>query len=258
MTFNLEMFLVWATAITGVVTFANWQMQRRRAGDEAPAESGLRYQFIEMCRSFFPVLAIVLFLRSFVFEPYKIPSSSMVPTLLIGDFIFVSKFSYGVRLPVIHAKIIETGEPERGDVAVFRLPADPSVNYIKRIIGLPGDRVEYTRGRLSVNGEEVPLTAQGHYSNGEESGMLYAELLGDQPHPLLHKNREFSRSFGPATVPPDAYFVMGDNRENSTDGRFPSVGYIPERNLVGRAGRIWFNFRWNQWPKWERIGDKIQ
>ncbi len=255
MTFNLEVVLVSLTAITGLVIAVNRWAYRKQ---EADGPGGVAGGVVEFSRSFFPVLLIVLVIRSFLFEPYKIPTSSMVPTLLVGDFIFVSKFSYGIRLPIIHKRIIETGEPKRGDVAVFRLPRDPSVNYIKRVIGLPGDSVEYEQGRLLINGVEQPLVRGEPFQINDDIGVLFEESIDGRPHAVLHSTVRPARPKYTIKVPAGYYFCMGDNRENSQDSRSTKVGLVPEANLVGRAGRIWFNFTWDAAPLWRRIGDKIE
>ncbi|MEL7535470.1 MAG: signal peptidase I [Pseudomonadota bacterium] len=252
--FGLEFVLVTLTFVSGVV--AAWYAFSTRSipVDERPVSTG----FVELCRSFFPVLLLVLVLRSFVFEPFKIPSGSMIPTLLEGDFIFVSKFSYGVRLPLIHTKILENGGPERGDVAVFRLPSNPKINYIKRVIGLPGDSIVYRQGMLRINGEPIELEPTGErYDAGKNHGVINIEHLFDRPHAVLDDDVRRSRDYA-INVPDGCYFMMGDNRDNSTDSRFPSVGCIDEKFLVGRAGRVWFNFDWGSWPRWSRIGQKIE
>ena len=215
---------------------------------------------VEYARSFFPILLLVLVLRSFLFEPFRIPSGSMMPTLLEGDFIFVNKFAYGLRLPVINTKFLEIGEPERGDVVVFKLPSDPSVNYIKRVVGLPGDVVTYQQGskELSINGEVVPLEILGSY-DGNSAMQLGREVLGDKEHELLHIRGRLSPG-GTYVVPEGHYFMMGDNRDNSQDSRFEDVRFIPDERLVGRASRIWMNWRWpaQGGPRWNRIGMGIE
>jgi signal peptidase I len=205
-------------------------------------------------------LLLVLILRSFLFEPFRIPSGSMMPTLLEGDFIFVNKFAYGLRWPVINNKFVEIGEPERGDVVVFKLPSDPSVNYIKRVVGLPGDTVYYDQGskQLTINGESVPVDIVGAYED-DPGTALATEILGRQEHMLLLTRGALSRG-GTYKVPDGHYFMMGDNRDNSRDSRFPGVDYVPEDRLVGRAERIWMNWRRPSegGPEWSRIGKSIQ
>lgn len=207
---------------------------------------------VEYSRSFFPVLLIVLVIRSFVFEPFRIPSGSMMPTLLQGDFIFVKKYAYGLRLPVTETKVIETGEPERGDVIVFRLPQDTSVNYIKRVVGVPGDTVRYEHHRLTINGELVELEESADATPMEP---IFVEQLGDHRHDILVMS-QYSAMDGVYKVPEGQYFVMGDNRDNSKDSRW--IGMIPESHLVGEAVRIWMHIDGVSWPRWDRIGTKIE
>ncbi len=214
---------------------------------------------VEYARSFFPVLLIVLLLRSFVVEPFRIPSGSMMPTLLVGDFILVNKFTYGIRWPVLNSKVIEIGAPERGDVAVFRYPKQPDLDYIKRIIGLPGDHIAYYNKTLFVNGEQVPRERIGPYASPSgRSGSLevYAERLGEVEHQILVTPTKFGHE-GEYVVPAGEYFVMGDNRDNSNDGRY--WGYVPEDHLVGKAFMIWMNWDWGgEGILWSRIGNIIE
>jgi signal peptidase I len=186
---------------------------------------------IEYSRSFFPVLLFVLIIRSFIFEPFRIPSGSMMPTLLQGDYIFVKKFSYGLRWPVVEKKFYETGSPQRGDVVVFRLPSDPSVNYIKRVVGLPGDTIVYQDHQLYVNGEQMPLSKHPE-SRLEDSALIFIEELGNRQHEIRISrpgSRATERTY---TVSEGHYFMMGDNRDNSQDSRF--IGEIPETDAHGR------------------------
>jgi signal peptidase I len=239
--FDFAAFLVLATALTGII----WLIDRLAFASSRG--EGKEPMLVEYARSFFPVLLIVLVVRSFIAEPFRIPSNSMMPTLLTGDFILVNKFSYGIRLPVTETKVIPLGEPERGDVVVFRYPVDPRQDYIKRVIALPGDVVEYRNKVLSVNGERVPATPEGSFvgvgSGREMTGAaLLHEQLGNVAHKILVDPRLRSRPDGEATwrVPEGHYFVMGDNRDNSQDSRF--WGFVPEENLVGRAFFIWMNW----------------
>lgn len=255
---DFALILVVCTLVTGVVwLFDALFLARARRTRSADAADPL---LVEYSKSFFPILLLVVVLRSFLFEPFRIPSGSMMPTLLEGDFIFVNKFAYGLRLPVINSKVVELGEPERGDVVVFRLPTDPSVNYIKRVVGLPGDVVEYDPGRkrLTINGEPVPVELVGEYKDNPAVD-LASEALGEVDHALLLMNGRVSRG-GVYEVPQGSYFMMGDNRDDSTDSRFASVGFVPEGNLVGRAVRIWMNWRVPSegGPRWGRIGMKIE
>ena len=230
------------------------------AASVAIADAALRQPlWLEYTAGLFPVIAVVFFLRSFVAEPFKIPSGSMIPTLLVGDLILVNKFAYGIRLPVVNAKIVDVGSPERGDVMVFRYPRDPSMDYIKRVVGLPGDRVAYQNRRLTINGTEVPLSPSGEYYDSERLtySPRYSETLGTIPHNILtelekpsfisgvdafpFRDRcEYGSSGVTCTVPQGHYFVMGDNRENSLDSRY--WGFVPEQNIVGKAFFIWMNF----------------
>jgi signal peptidase I len=256
---DFALILVVATAVTGFVWLVDFVFFRRsRQARLAQGEAVREPILVEYARSFFPVLLLVIVLRSFLFEPFRIPSGSMMPTLLEGDFIFVNKFVYGLRLPVINDKIVEIGEPERGDVVVFRLPSDPSVNYIKRVVGLPGDEVEYDQNRrqLTINGVPMEIERVGEYP--EQFGYDVAiEVLGDQEHEVLW-NRSGKSSGGTYLVPEGHYFMMGDNRDNSLDSRF-DVGFVPEENLVGRASRIWMSWRAPSegGPRWSRIGSGI-
>jgi signal peptidase I len=222
---------------------------------------------VEYARSFFPVIVLVLVIRSFLFEPFRIPSDSMMPTLFDGDFIFVSKYSYGLRLPVTNTLLIPTGKPERGDVIVFRLPPNPKINYIKRLVGLPGDTIRVdANNQLSVNGVPMPQQPGPTYSGPKQNQWNYAgvptafETLGTKRHQIM-----FARG-GVATgewkVPPGHYFFMGDNRNNSKDSRWQddpdAPGFVPEQNLVGKAVRIWLNLDTRDGPLWKRIGNAIQ
>ena len=178
-----------------------------------------------------------------------------MPTLLQGDYIFVKKYSFGLRLPVLDKKIIETGEPERGDVVVFRLPSEPSINYIKRVIGLPGDEIVYEGHRLTVNGELIAVTRDADLPNASAAAR-YIEQLGDRKHAIIVTNPRNAMRDGKFTVPDGHYFMMGDNRDNSRDSRF--IGAIPETHLVGEAVRIWMHMDGLEWPEWTRIGTKIE
>jgi signal peptidase I len=200
----------------------------------APAKPSKIPWYVDVSRSFFPVILAVLVLRSFVVEPFRIPSGSMEPTLYPGDFILVNKFSFGVRLPVLNAKIIDSGEPQRGDVAVFRYPEDPSVAFIKRIVGIPGDRLAYRNKRLFLNGEPVPTKKEG-IINGYE---LRQEQLGGTDH-SIQVNKNGHNMAWEYVVPPGHYFALGDNRDNSRDSRF--WGPLPEENMIGKAFLIWMN-----------------
>jgi signal peptidase I len=254
MNLDFALILVLVTFISGVIWGIDSVFFRaRRQQKEGAADPVV----VEYARSFFPILLIVLLIRSFLFEPFRIPSSSMLPTLLVGDFIFVNKYRYGLRLPVIHTKILQLGDPERGDVVVFRLPAQPSINYIKRLVGLPGDVVRYQNRRLYINGEIVETKALGQYPAEEQQGsLLYTEQLGDAEHELLLMTGRRSLE-GTFVVPQGHYFMMGDNRDNSKDSRYQGVGIIPEDKVVGKAVRVWMNWSIPNMPRWARIGQRI-
>ncbi len=272
---DLELILLIGTLVTGIVWLLDGLfLRKRRAGvpqDQAPEDGTESHAkpaakehrepwFIETCKSFFPILLIVLILRSFVAEPFRIPSGSMMPTLLHGDFILVNKFTYGIRLPVVHAKILDIGIPQRGDVAVFRFPRNLADDYIKRIIGLPGDRIEYRGKTVFINDRPMLQEKNGVYhgtgANGVMNGIpIYREELGEVSHDVLIK---YPRYHAPLVdyVPENHYFVMGDNRDHSSDSR--NWGFVPEENLVGRAFLIWMNWDFSG-KKFDlkRIGKKI-
>jgi signal peptidase I len=244
--------------VTGVILLADRVMfkprRQRNAGGAAVGEP----LAVQYARSFFPVILIVLLFRSFVFEPFRIPSASMMPGLVDGDFIFVNKFSYGLRLPVVNTKILNIGEPQRGDVIVFRLPTNPSVNFIKRLVGLPGDHIQVRDNRLTINGEDISVKPVGSYSDGYgfSGSELELERFGAKTHVIMLAPNRYATDYD-AVVPAGHYFFMGDNRNDSADSRFPLVGFVPEKNLVGHAERIWMNWQIPGWPRWHRIGMKI-
>lgn len=250
---NFPLILVLATFVCGLI----WGLYLLFGGRSNESQMPL---LVEYAASFFPVLLIVLVLRSFIFEPFRIPSGSMVPTLLVGDFILVNKFSYGVRLPVIHKKILPVGSPETGDVAVFRFPDNPKLDYIKRVVGTPGDTVEYREKKFFVNGEEIVISGETRYEkvNTETSypnEIFRTETLGEVEHNIL-VNPAAPAAFTAGTwkVPDGHYFMVGDNRDHSNDSRF--WGFVPEANLVGKAFMIWMH--WNEGPNWPRLGNRIQ
>ncbi|MES2295447.1 MAG: signal peptidase I [Pseudomonadota bacterium] len=285
---NFALILFVAMVVTGVIWFLDifvLAKQRRASADSALSafdarnakltaegikveevsraqiEAALLRQptWIEYSGAFFPVIAMVFFLRSFLFEPFKIPSSSMVPTLLVGDLILVNKYTYGIRLPVLNEKIIEVGQPQRGDVMVFKYPKDMSQDYIKRVIGVPGDKITYENKRLTVNGKEISYAAMDDYLD-DEHPQYHRQLMEDLTgvkHRIL--NMDTHSGFDPAsfenfpnrqacsgsretfscTVPEGNYFMMGDNRDNSQDSRY--WGFVPDKNIVGKAIFVWMN-----------------
>ena len=231
-------------------------------GNVAQAKETMLMQpwWLDWTAGLFPVILIVFLLRSFLFEPFKIPSGSMIPTLLVGDLILVNKFHYGVRLPVINKKIIDNHDPQRGDVMVFRYPVDPRQDYIKRVVGIPGDEVVFQNQALTINGKPVPLKSLGDFY--DEDSLRYepqfSEALGEGEHKLLvnpkrqayygpdpksfpmHENCRYTAEGVSCKVPAGHYFMMGDNRDNSMDSRY--WGFVPEANIVGRAFFVWMNF----------------
>ena len=266
MIFDFSFILAAATLVTGIVWgLDSWLWKPGRVSQAVAsgvsAEQVREPIVVEYARSFFPVILIVLLIRSFLFEPFRIPSDSMMPTLLDGDFIFVNKYAYGLRLPVINYKVVPIAEPKRGDVIVFRLPSDPSTNYIKRLVGLPGDHITVRERQVFVNGKLMPVTVNGRYEGPRNTGAqadarLGVEDLEGVKHNVLYIPERYSRDFD-EVVPAEHYFFMGDNRDNSRDSRFPEVGFVPERNLVGKAVRIWLNWDLPDAPRWNRIGNAI-
>jgi signal peptidase I len=221
--------------------------------------------WLDWTAGLFPVICIVFLLRSFLFEPFKIPTGSMIPTLMVGDLILVNKYTYGIRLPVINKKIVDVNQPERGDVMVFRYPPNPNVDYIKRVIGVPGDEVSYLNKKLMINGK--PLSKDVLPDFLEEDTMSYAKqfeemvefskggggkkhrILNDERRPAMipgvedfpnRQNCRYSAEGVVCKVPEGHYFMMGDNRDNSLDSRY--WGFVPEKNIVGKAFFVWMNF----------------
>ncbi|MDO9103641.1 MAG: signal peptidase I [Methylovulum sp.] len=258
MDFDFSFFLLVATVITGVI-WGGYLLMLKSAGAVFDEEN--EPWLVEYARSFFPIVLIVLLLRSFLAEPFRIPSGSMMPTLLVGDFILVNKFTYGIRLPVINKKILALNEPKRGDIVVFRYPKDPSVDYIKRVIGLPGDRIVYDHKKLYVNDKPVGQISLGRYEGfGQGQDMTGAEHLVENltgvEHSILVRNDALSAE-GVYVVPPGNYFMMGDNRDNSNDSRY--WGTVPEENLVGKAFFIWMSWDWqHQGVGFGRIGTVLE
>ncbi|MBS0487836.1 MAG: signal peptidase I [Proteobacteria bacterium] len=298
MEFDFALLLVVLTAVTGVIWlldrlfFARGRAARAQAlaaaagakseREQRAAEALREPMLVEYARSFFPVILIVLLFRSFIAEPFKIPSGSMMPTLLVGDFILVNKFAYGLRLPVLGTRIVDIGEPHRGDVFVFRYPGFscsvdgkpvrsgkpcefpispvPRLDYIKRVIGLPGDTITYRNKTLYVNGQEMAQADVGPFVGSGEEGRrmagaeIHEETLGSVRHQILESNFLPPGREGTWVVPAGHYFAMGDNRDNSEDGRY--WGFVPEKNLVGKAFLIWMN--WDNGIEFKRIGTLIK
>ena len=256
MNFALIMFVL--LVVTGSVWLLDRFVLAARRGEDV-AEPW----WVEYAKSFFPVILVVFMIRSFLVEPFKIPSGSMIPTLQVGDFILVNKFTYGVRLPVINQKIIPLNNPQRGDVMVFRYPENPSLDYIKRVVALPGDTVEYRNKKLMINGVEQAQEEAGDYPYVEaDLNFVHAEkrieALGERKHemlvyperPTLHlagvaefkgrENCKYDHEMVRCKVPEGHYFMLGDNRDNSRDSRY--WGFVPDHQIVGKAFMIWMNF----------------
>mgnify|MGYP003295875736 CR=1 FL=1 len=258
-----EIVLVALTLFTGVVWLLDKLFMAKRRAARAGLVEPVEPVVVDYAKAFFPVLAVVLCLRSFVAEPFRIPSGSMIPTLQIGDFILVNKFAYGLRLPISNQKFIGTGEPKRGDVVVFRPPQHPDEDWIKRVIGLPGDTVAYRNDTVYVNGTALRYRPDGRYvgtGQGEEAtgARLLTEELPGRPHPVLERDDRpyFVQGEGEWTVPEGSYFVMGDNRDNSEDSRF--WGFLPESDLRGKAFLIWMNWDGSAGGvNFNRIGSRI-
>ncbi len=240
---DFSFFLVMASLVTGIIWGGYVLFLKLSKIDPTTQEEPL---LVEYAHSFFPIVFIVLLLRSFIAEPFRIPSGSMMPTLLVGDFILVNKFTYGIRLPVLNTKIVELNSPKRGDIIVFRYPKNPQVDYIKRVVGIPGDRISYYNKTVYVNGKEAKQVSLGTYQGvGQGRDMTGAEHkienLSGVEHSILIKPGRPSVE-GVFVVPEGQYFAMGDNRDNSNDSRY--WGTVPEENLVGRAFFIWMSWDW--------------
>jgi signal peptidase I len=260
--FDFAVLLSALTLFTGVFwALDKWVLAPRRVAALAPGALDKPNAFLDFCRSFFPVIALVLFLRSFIAEPFRIPSGSMIPTLLVGDFILVNKFAFGLRDPVFHHKLIVVGEPKRGDVVVFRWPVDTSKDFIKRIVGIPGDRIAYRDKTLYINGEKMNLDAAGVYAAAglPSPGVVYRfeENLDGVKHFILTNPDRPAEDVTEFTVPEGQYFAMGDNRDGSDDSR--RWGFVPEANLVGKAFFIWMSWdAENTRVDFSRIGNGIK
>ncbi len=266
MIIDFSFYLFVAVVFTGIVWLIDkWILAPRREQiihESSPLHQGVEisrkgkeHVIVEYSKSFFPVLLIVFLLRGFVVEPFRIPSGSMLPSLYIGDFILVNKFTYGIKIPVINKVIIDLNEPARGDVVVFRYPRDPSLDYIKRVIGLPGDKISYYNKVLYVNSKPVARDFVGQYKGpGQTFANEYVEKLQGAEHSVLLMPARPNSLQGEYIVPEDMFFVMGDNRDNSNDSRV--WGPVPKSNLVGKAFMIWMHF--SDDLRLDRIGNLIK
>jgi signal peptidase I len=259
MNIDFSLILVVATLVTGVIWGLDSLLfaRKRKTSGEVDKETGKPKEpiLVEYARFLFPVVLIVLLLRGFLAEPFRIPSGSMLSTLEIGDFILVNKFAYGIRPPAWNKKIIDINDPQRGDVIVFRYPENPSVDYIKRVVGIPGDEIAYYNKVLYINGKQITQEPLGVYQAGFPNLKRFKEQLDGVEHDILI-NVMYPAGDFVVKVPPNSYFVLGDNRDNSRDSRF--WGFVPDENLVGKAFMIWMNWEWGNWPKWHRIGTIIE
>lgn len=261
MNFNFELILFYATLISGVIALFDViflaPKRKKNKKEKLPV-------IIDYARSFFPVLLIVFLLRSFLFEPFRIPSGSLEPTLLVGDFILVNKFDYGIRLPVIHKKVAAIGDLKRGDIIVFRYPPNPSIDYIKRVIGLPGDHISYIDKVLYVNGKKIPQELVKKTVDYSEDGLSWdvtqkQEDLFGVKHSIYQIPDKANDDFKDIVVPPGMYFAMGDNRDDSADSRY--WGFVPDKNIIGKASVIWMSWDTNgdllHKIRWNRLGTVI-
>ncbi|WP_444921606.1 signal peptidase I [Microbulbifer sp. CnH-101-G] len=252
MDINLPLILLWLVVISGGIWLVDslfFARRRKKEGGDKQEDPVI----VEYAKSFFPILAIVFVLRSFIVEPFQIPSGSMIPTLQVGDFILVNKYEYGLRLPVSRKKVVDIGEPQRGDVMVFFPPHMNDTYFIKRVIGLPGDKIELKNNVLYVNGELAPQELiQAIPPVNPQQEILWENLYGKRH--LMQKNVRASQygNFS-GVVPEGHFFMMGDNRDNSLDSR--AWGFVPERDVVGKAFAIWMH--WDHLlslPSFKRVG----
>lgn len=263
MNLNFELILFYATLVTGLICLFDliFLAKKRKAKQGKSAELKLPL-IIDYSRSFFPVLLVVFLLRSFLYEPFRIPSGSLEPTLQMGDFILVNKYNYGFRLPVIHKAITEGSRPERGDIIVFRWPPNPSYDFIKRVIGVPGDKISYINKELYINGNKIPQTFLRDVTASDEGDDKWQavekeeNLLGVH-HLMYIDNAKNGRDYRDIVVPPGMYFVMGDNRDNSADSRY--WGFVSEKDIVGKAVLIWLSWDGSRNNiRWSRLGTAIR
>lgn len=259
MGYYFELFLVVATLLTGLYSLIDilWLAPKRKLAHVVKMP-----MLSENARSFFPILLLVLIIRSFIVEPFRIPTSSLQPSLLIGDFIFVNKFAYGLRWPLFGSAFVKVKEPKQGDITVFRYPPDPKIAYIKRVIGVPGDHIQYIDKILYINGKKIPQKWLMNTIERDNGGALisvkeYMEELPGQKHLIYKDPNKANYDFKDIVVPKGYYFMMGDNRDNSADSRF--WGFVPEKNLIGKAFLVWFSWdsfaeQWKDKFRWSQMG----
>lgn len=276
MNIDFEQLLFWATLVTGLIVLADFlyfkRRRKKKLAQAFPAVGRTETKpshLIEYSRAFFPILLVVFLLRSFLFEPFRIPSGSLEPTLLMGDFILANKYDYGLRLPVIRHKLLNLGLPQRGDIIVFRWPPNPHYYFIKRVIGVPGDRIDYVNKVLVINGQQVlqtslptvPVEKNVPRESGEMMQVIekQEDLFGVK-HNIYQEPSKMGYNFQNINVPDGMYMVMGDNRDDSADSRY--WGFVPEENIVGKAVLIWMS--WDSFApyglkkiRWDRIGRRI-
>lgn len=265
MNFNFELILFYAVVISGLIALFDiiFFAKKRKLAYEAetkglPNPPEMTYPvIIEYARSFFPILLIVFLLRSFLYEPFRIPSASLEPSLLTGDFVLVNKYDYGVRLPVVHEKLINNGQPQRGDIFVFRYPPNPSVDFIKRVIGVPGDHIKYVNKVLYINGKKMPQEMKETTTRIDEEGrkqdvVIKEEDLMGVKHAIYQNQNQTATDFDDIVVPEGMYFAMGDNRDDSADSRY--WGFVPEKNILGKAVLVWMSWDSNDHKiRWNRL-----
>lgn len=241
MDFDFALILTVVTLVAGLICLLDKVIFKQHQKFIASANTAKPYKeniVIEYAYSFFPVLAVVWVLRSFLFEPFTIPSGSMLPTLEVGDYILVNKYNYGLRLPVVGTEIVPVGKPQRGDVMVFKFPPKPSMNFIKRVVGLPGDKINFANDTLYINGEVVERKLLSQEPEVAPWQQYFNETIDGKSHTIRQEVGRYpaGKSWG-YTVPAGHYFMMGDNRDNSNDSRF--WGFVPEKLIVGKAVYIW-------------------
>jgi signal peptidase I len=251
--------LIGTLAFAGIILIVDSFMLKQRRATSQTAGAPPEPAVVSLARTAFPVLLIVVLVRSFLFEPFRIPSASMMPGLVDGDFILVDKFTYGLRLPVLNTKIVSTWGPQRGDIIVFRSTSGPPMNLIKRLVGLPGDHIVVRDNQVSINGRPAALAPDGEYTGGYgfSGAALAKETFGHADHVIMLAPNRFAADFD-GVVPIGHYFFMGDNRNDSEDSRFAEVGFVPDDHLVGHAVRIWMNWQIPGWPRLGRIGTPIR